>query len=292
MLTDADFSKKQRDKALIALDIDGTLAPMKEPIPAEVADYLNAIMSEGHQIVFLTGRTFTFARPMLKLMREPFYLAVQNGAAVVELPSKKVVYSKYLSNDILDDLDRIFDGEANDYLIEGGVEKDDCCFYRSQRHTEDQLEYIHFRHNLSKELWIDTPSFQNVGIKQFPLIKCFGEKSFVERMALDIFQKLDLHMPVIQDPFKENGYIAMGTHPEVSKGQTMQALRELLGDKHFLVAAGDDHNDESMIEAADFGIAMETSPKDVLSKADYIAPSAKKRGIIPALNKALKCLRG
>jgi Cof subfamily protein (haloacid dehalogenase superfamily) len=277
-------------KALIALDIDGTLAPMKEPIPAAVAEYLNGVMAEGHQIVFLTGRTFTFARPMLKLMREPFYLAVQNGAAVVELPSKKVVYSKYLSKDILGELDRIFEGASNDYLIEGGVEEGDHCFYRSQRHTEEQLEYIRFRYQLSKENWIDTPSFQEAGIEAFPLIKCFGEKTFVDRIAQEINRKLDLHMPVILDPFKEKGYIAMGTHPQVSKGQSMQALQNLLGSHHFLIAAGDDNNDESMIEAADFGIAMETSPESVLAKADFIAPSAKKQGIIPALNTALKLL--
>lgn len=291
-MSENGVSKRQEGKVLFALDIDGTLAPMREPIPAAVADYLNRIMSEGHEIVFLTGRTFTFAYPMLKLMREPYYLAVQNGAAVVELPSKKVVYSKYLSSDIFSALDRIFEGAANDYLVESGVQHGDHCYYRSQKHTAEQLEYIQFRQTLAKETWVDTPSFQGAGISRFPLIKCFGEKSFVSRIAQEMVETLGLHVPVIHDPFKDGGHIAMATHPEVSKGRSMRALRELLGSVHFLVAAGDDYNDESMIEAADYGIAMETAPEAVRSKADYIASSAQKEGIIPALNEAFKFTRG
>jgi len=272
---------------LIALDIDGTLAPTPEPIPLAVVDYLNRIQSDGFNVAFVTGRTFTFANAMLKLMKEPFYLVVQNGAAIIELPSKKVVYQKYLSKDILDELDLIFDGKKNDYLIECGVEKNDECFFRSTRHTEEQLEYIHFRGQLSKEPWIDTPSFQMTGIDYFPLIKCFGEESSLQLISENISERLGLHMPVIFDPFKPKGAIAMGTHPQVTKGFALQALRGLLN-ADYVIAAGDDYNDVTMIEQADFGIAMETGPQILLSKASYVAPSAKKEGIIPALKAAIQ----
>lgn len=280
-------------KALIALDIDGTLAPPRAPVPLQVAEYLHHLQKEGHLIVVMTGRSFTFASKLLNWIKGPFYLAVQNGAAIVELPARRVVYRKYIPKEMISDLDAILlqvqskDLEG-DYLIEGGIEQEDRCFFRKNKHSQAQLSYLELRQKISNEDWIDVGSFQEIQFEEFPMIKYFGEKLIVESLADQIATQTGLHVPIVHDPFKDKGYIALGTHPEISKGVALQKLKEIIDPSLFIIAAGDDLNDEDMIEAADYGIVMETAPVQLKAKADFIAPSAEKQGIIKGLIEAFK----
>jgi hydroxymethylpyrimidine pyrophosphatase-like HAD family hydrolase len=143
---------------------------------------------------------------------------------------------------------------------------------------------------LANEEWQGLASFTENMKSPFPLIKFFGDKEVVRGLAGTVEKQLHLHIPVIHDPFKDNGHIAMGTHPDASKGSAISSLRSLLGTNLMLVAAGDDYNDVSMLEAADFGIAMETGPQNLLAAADFIAPSAVKQGVVKGLQEAFKHL--
>ena len=58
----------------------------------------------------------------------------------------------------------------------------------------------------------------------------------------------------------------------------------------YVIAAGDDLNDLSMLAAADCKIVMENAPLQMHSIAHILAPSAQKQGIIAALKEAvLQC---
>ena len=61
---------------------------------------------------------------------------------------------------------------------------------------------------------------------------------------------------------------------------------------HFLIAAGNDENDISMLKLANVRIVMEDAPKHVLKHADIKAKSASKNGIIAALEKAINLYEG
>ena len=70
----------------------------------------------------------------------------------------------------------------------------------------------------------------------------------------------------------------------------MKAGKELIAltkERGKVIAAGDDYNDEPMLEAADIKVVMATAPADLLSKADIIAPAASEDGIICGLEAAI-----
>ena len=57
-----------------------------------------------------------------------------------------------------------------------------------------------------------------------------------------------------------------------------------------VIAAGNDHNDLSLLQAATIKIAMEDAPIPLTSIADIIAPLASKAGLIDGLEQALNLI--
>lgn len=275
---------------IICLDIDGTLTHEIHQLDPKVVDHLKRLHDDGWLFAFITGRTFAWGYRTLASLPFPYYLAVMNGAIIVELPSKKILSTNYLSQDILVAMDEICSNEPTDYVIYGGMEHDDLCYYRSAHFEPDLKKYLKARSTELEETWIDVPTFEQLHIKEFPSIKCFGKWDSTSRIVEKIEHKLGLHVPLIRDPFNSEYYVAQATHPLVSKGHALSELKELLGIVGPVIAAGDDHNDRSMLRLADIKIAMANSPQELLEIADVIAPPATQQGIIKGLNEAIHLL--
>ena len=71
------------------------------------------------------------------------------------------------------------------------------------------------------------------------------------------------------------------------KPEQMARLIEKEGRGDLVIAAGDDSNDLSLFDAADFKIAMPHAPASLLERADFIAPPTSEFVIFTALAKAI-----
>lgn len=281
----------------IALDVDGTLtaAIHNHKLPKEVSSYLSSLVKEGWQVLFITGRTFSAVHGILEVLDFPCFLAVQNGAIVLKLPEKRVVAKKYLSLEILSAMEEICCNEESDFVIYGGFEQQDRCYYRPSRFSSPLLHYLKKRQLAFNELWEPLDSFAELDFPAFPSLKCFGFYEDAKRLEQKIFQRLGLYVPLIRDPYDEGYYIVQATHAEINKGQALQDLLQILGggehrnrcDRGIVIAAGDDRNDIPMLEKADIKIGMATAPQDILDMVDIVAPPASEAGIIVGLKRAI-----
>lgn len=275
-------------KGLIALDIDGTVITRGEAIPEAVINYLRSLALNNWTFVFITGRTFQWAFPLLETLKMPYYFSVQNGAITLEMPKKKIINRRYLQRDILSIMEEICENEPSDFIIYSGCENLDRCYYRPKHFSKKLLDYVHARTAAFKETWIDVPSFETLALDQFASVKSFGNYESAGRMVEKIESRLGLHVPLIKDPFDASYYVAQATHPLVSKGQALKDLAAFISHKGPIIVAGDDNNDRSMLAVADIKVVMATAPEDMLENADVIAPAATDMGIIDGLQRALK----
>ncbi len=95
-------------------------------------------------------------------------------------------------------------------------------------------------------------------------------------------------MPIINDPLgDEHAFVAQGTNPFATKGDALRSFSAQFDNPPLIIAAGDDFNDISMLEAATVKVVMATAPKELLAIADIVAPSAALDGIIEGLSKAI-----
>jgi len=275
-------------RGTIALDIDGTLTAGSFLMPPKTIAYLSSLAAAGWRLIFITGRTFTSGYKALKDLPFNYYVAVQNGAIIMEMPSRRVVAKKYLDQSIFRVMDAICQSEPTDFVIYGGFEHQDHCYFRPSRFSPALLEYLQNRTKTFEEVWHSLETYDQMELSAFPSIKCFGHELPALELAGKIEKSLGLHVPVIRDPFSTEYYVVQATHPMINKGQALLDFIAMTGERGHVIAAGDDYNDLPMLAAADTRIVMNTAPADVRKQAHIIAASAEEEGIILALEAAIK----
>lgn len=282
--------KHQRDttlKGIIALDIDGTITVDHHSIADQVVDFLEMLAQSGWCLFFITGRTFQWGYEVLQHLRCPFYFAVQNGAIVLEMPSRKIICKNYLDKQALSIMEMACRGEPSNFIVYTGYEYQDICFYRPHTFSPEMLQYILRRKETLKENWVAVEQFEERSLQEFASLKAFGTYDSVQRMIVRIEKESGLHAPFVMDPFQKGRYVVQVTHPHVNKGETVKDVKKILSPKAFVIAAGDDNNDKPMLVVADIKVVMATAPQDVLSMADIEAPSAEHMGIIQGISQAI-----
>jgi len=275
-------------KGTIALDLDGTLTDHSHELFPEVIEYLKSLVEGGWRLIFVTGRTYKSGYRTLKVLPFNYFLAVQNGAIILEMPSQVIVAKRYLDRSIFQGMDDVCRGEPSDFVIYGGYEHQDHCYFRPKRFSSDLLNYLKERLSGFNETWQAVDSFEEMELDEFPSVKCFGQYPSASQLARKIEDRLGLHVPLIRDPFNANYYVVQATHAQINKGQALQDLISLTGERGKLIAAGDDYNDLPMLALADVKIVMATAPKELMQIADIVAPPASEQGIIRGLEAAVQ----
>lgn len=272
----------------IGLDIDGTLTNDKYSIPKEVALYLKELHEQGWKIVVSTGRTAAFAKKALESFHFPFLFSAQNGSLVLEMPSGKILLQRNLDAKALNALESVYKDIEGDFLIYSGFDHGDFCYWRSLNLNQEQKVYIENLKNRQVEDWHLVTSFDPNHLPSFPMAKCFGSKSMLQKVQ----EKLELtglfDQAIIRDPFHDTYYLLLVTAKGVSKGSTLKMIMEQQGAGPYCICAGDDENDRSLLSVADFKIVIDTAPESLKEIADFIAKPPRELGIIEALEFATK----
>lgn len=273
----------------IALDIDGTITDQTHHAPKEVVDFLHTLVDQGWEIVFLTGRTFSFGYSVVKKFDFSCYLAVQNGADILLMPQKEPVSRHYLDEKVISVLNQIYQNEREDFLLYAGYERGDFCYFRPARYSQKMQEHLQKIMALSPEPWVPLEDFNFEKGLAFPLAKCLGTKEAMQRVNALLQSVPELSATLIRDPLGEEIWLNLVTAKEATKGNALRAVRQIMGEGGPSIAAGDDLNDLSMLEAADVRIVMAHAPKEMHAMATILAeePSSGPHPIIAALNQAI-----
>lgn len=272
----------------IALDIDGTITLDKYSVPDEVTSYLRSLTKKGWRIAVATGRPFAFASLALSRFDFPYFFLAQNGSAALEMPGEKPLFKEYISPKTIPFVEAAYQGIDSDFLIYAGYEKGDFCYWRPSRMSQEDLNYLHDLQKRQKEEWQAVETFDPSRLDPFPLIKCFGSLPRMKVVAERLRKTGHFQVAMIRDPFVEDFSMLLVTDQKASKGLSLKRVFEKEGRGSLVIAAGDDENDISLLEAADVKIAMAHAPEFLQEKADLIAPPTKEHGIIRALEMVLK----
>ncbi|MBF5060109.1 HAD family hydrolase [Candidatus Neptunochlamydia vexilliferae] len=276
------------DKGTIALDIDGTITGSDHLIPAEVADYFETLHSEGWQFVFVTGRPLSFAMMALPKLSFPYLLGVQNGADLLEMPSKKSVDRAYLGLDIVEMVDGLYEGCPGDFLVYSGYEKGDICYYRPDRFPSEMQGYLEEIQKLSGSPWKPVTDFNIEDQQTFPVIKCIGPLKMLEGFYHKLQELEELKATLIRDPISGVFHLILITHKDANKGAALATFVKKYGLKKPVIAGGDDNNDIPLLEQGDVRIVMEGAPNGMGELAHIMAPPAYEMGIIEGIQKGME----
>jgi Cof subfamily protein (haloacid dehalogenase superfamily) len=275
-------------KGWIALDIDGTITLDKYSVPKEVVAFLRSLQKSGWQIAMATGRPLAFAMMALSEFDFPYTFLAQNGSAVLEMPSQKLLFKSYIPFSSLAVIEKAYEGIEGDYVIYAGYEKGDFCYWRPHRLSQDERNYLTDLQKRQKEYWREMEQYTGPELSSFPLLKCFGNEAKMDLIAKRLRASGKFEVAKIRDPFVEGYYLLLVTDRTASKGNSLKKVLELKGRGKRVIAAGDDENDLSLLKVADIKIAMAHAPESLQEVATFIAPPTHEQGIIQALQIALR----
>lgn len=259
-------------------DLDGTLLTSKNHISETDRQTLDCLSKKGVKIIIATGRT------NLQIAEYVHELGIQgpvitcNGGYILDLGTGEVLYKKYL---------RPYDAEK---IISYARKKNlDYLFYTT--------EYVY--HSLSSErinFYLDynktVPEAFRVPI--LPVSE-MPEKDMYSRILKILIHDNTKMIPKLEDTFNKDNTLTIVTSgnnlidimpDNTTKGNAVRFIAERL---HIplseIVAFGDSPNDESMLRAAGYSVAMGNAEDSIKAVCDFVTKSNDEHGITFALNR-------
>ncbi|WP_026499010.1 Cof-type HAD-IIB family hydrolase [Butyrivibrio sp. WCD2001] len=243
-------------------DLDGTLLTKEKKVSPATMEALIQFTNAGNHFAINTGRAWESAMSVQRennLFFPGSFLIAYNGSQIYDCDNKKDVYRTGIPFDMIPDifaLSKEYGVHCHTYTDENIVtpaEDEELKYYRRVIHTP----YI-VSEDINSAL-TDIPC-KIIGIELHDREKIDRFKAAVEELAGD---KLTL--------LYSNPYYLEIFNSEAGKGSAVTRLADYLGIPHEnTLAAGDEENDISMIEAAGLGIGMINGTEDVKKAADII----------------------
>lgn len=253
------FNKKYK---LLLLDIDGTIVPYDyTALPSEKVKEAIGKARKKLTVCLVTGRAYGYVEPILReLDLKNGFVIVNNGANVVEIKTRKIIYDQPINQD---DTRKVIE-----ILYRGGIP-----FYLKQRYDHMAMHEGHFKKNQKFQkayMFVTDEIYPSSRIE--PLIK-----------KISLIPTLEVH--VSKHKFPNKFGIAV-LHINATKVHGIYAIEKELGIKRSdMIGVGDAYNDFSLLMACGFKIAMGNAIPELKAIADYIAPSVEEDGVVDVIEK-------
>lgn len=259
----------------LILDIDGTLLNSANQLTQATKNRLIQLQRDGYTLVLASGRpTASMIQTAKELGLDEYesYIISFNGAVITRMSDLKEIYSKRLE---LRDQSAIIDYLQANHLSVIAYQEDSIIVDVKRENSDIEADLTKL------PLFYDPQYFQKITTPQLKFIGV-GKLEDVERCNEEL-----------NGTFGQATYATTSLpfflefmHEQVSKGQAIQYLVELMGyTVNEVVACGDGNNDASMIEVAGIGVAMDNATSYLKSLADEITLSNDEDGLIPIMDK-------
>ena len=258
-----DHPEELRPQKILFTDLDGTLLDGKK----QISDYTRKVLADwtaaGHKLVLCSGRdinSVTNVKEYLKLPDQSMYLIGYNGGEIFDCEKKETLYRVTVSIPQVRHIMEV----AGQYRIH--------CHAYTSTHIVSPADNEQFRFYR----WvIKTPVIYSEDVTAV-MTEGSGKCIAVEIKDHD---RLEAFRQAVLPWAEEEGVTVLYSNPNYlefipagsGKGASVLKLCEILGiDPCFSVAAGDEQNDLSMIEASGMGIAMVNGNEQVKMAATVI----------------------
>lgn len=269
---------------MVFMDLDGTLLTSQKTISPHTRHVLQMAADRGIEIVPATGR---FCRGIPPVVRElPFirYVVAMNGAEILDLQEKRVLFRSGLAYEDVERLMAYMDTLPVIYdCFQDGWGWMDAVFYRKIR------QYIQDPHTAEMVETLRTPVQDlraSICEKSGPV--CKMQMFFADRTrriqelerAPRLFPTLSVSTSIVNN--------IEFTSPQTHKGAALKTLcAHLKIAQEETAAFGDDFNDISMLQSAGTGVAMANASESVKLAADRITGANDEDGVASVLEEYL-----
>lgn len=268
---------------MIGLDLDGTVFNNEKRITRHTRRVLEEAIGQGVVVLPATGRPQVGLPPQFLEIPGVRYALTANGARVLDLEQKTVVYEQQipwnLALEAIGEMDR-FSRACWEVYHDGHIYVD-ADTYRFVRHPDMApalLDYIRksrtffsgLRETIRRELW----------------------KIEKLHMMFEDTEERDLAIGLLQEKFPGLSVSCATTFnveivsAKAGKGNGLLALGKILGiSREEIMACGDARNDWDMLKKVGFPVAMGNADEETRKLAAYVTRTNEEDGVAWAIEK-------
>ena len=255
----------RNDSRILFSDLDGTLLDDEKNVSSRDLDSINRMLEEGHHFVIATGRPLYSAKVVaneLSLYRPGIYLACSNGGIVYDCGKEQVISSRTVDYDTVA---KMFAAASSEGLHIHTYTQENVVSLRETEELKIYCQRIKMPYRILERIPEDLPApppkFIVMSIKE-------GES----RRILEEFESKYRHISEghVESVFS-NDFLLEYLPPGVSKGNAVRMVCDVLGiGVEHSIAAGDEANDISMLDAAGLGVVVQNGTDEAKSHAGYV----------------------
>lgn len=251
---------------LIAIDLDGTLLTDDLTVSPGTVQAIQRAVEAGTIVTIATGRMFASAKQFAQQLEINVPLITYQGALIMDVEEKEVVYERLVSPDIAQKLVEI-SAEKNIHLQ---VYQDDILYG-----AVENEELVSYAEGVKVPYTVE------------PDLLKLAEKGFTKALFIESPEVIDVLQEELKTLFGDRAHIAKSkphflevTHPEANKGLALLHLAKTLGiDQSEIIGIGDNHNDKELIETAGVGVAMGNAVQEMKDIADFVTLTNNEDGV-------------
>jgi len=251
---------KKFEGLLFATDLDGTLLRSDKTISKENLQAIRYFMDEGGIFTFMTGRIPIGAEPVLKQFTPNAPFGCINGGGIYDNAKGEMLWFLSLPQDVME-LVEMVDKELPEMGIEANL-ADKIYFCKKSRASEKHRTDEHFPDLTCPYTEVTEPIAK---------ILFAGDEIYMEPLA----KLLQAHSRAKDFDFVRSDKEYYEILPKgASKGNALKRLAQILEiDLSRTIAAGDNDNDISLLQAAGISFAVANASVGAKEVADYITVS-------------------
>ncbi len=255
---------------MIVLDLDGTLTNTQKVITPKTKQALMKIQEDGVKVVLASGRpTAGIVKLAKELCLDKYegYILSFNGARIIDVKTKEIIYNKVLPKEMIPDIFKavkelevgILTYEEDEIILGNGIDEYNQLESRvngiPMKEVDDFASYINF-----------------------PVNKCLltAHPDKILHAETVLKQKFGEYLNI----YKSEPFFLEIMPRNIDKAYSLSKLLNHVGlTRKQMICCGDGFNDLTMIRFAGLGVAMENAQEAVRNEADFITYSNDEDGI-------------
>ncbi len=246
-------------KALVFLDIDGTILPEgKTKIASDVVGTIKRVKENGHVPFICTGRNYGSALDIIEQLDIDSYVTSNGQQVTVE---GKTIYSDYFQEEDLKNVCELIKEHTPHLAMENN----------KGLNVEDSPE----GRNLL-DLIVGHGFFHSQAVKELPKdgvfqVWAFGTEEVINKVVHDLKGKAEI--------YRWNDLAVEIAPLNSGKGSGINMAKHYFDSNVKTYGFGDGVNDFSMMEVVDVSIAMGNAVEELKNKCDYVTSDCDKQGV-------------
>lgn len=273
-------------KALIALDLDGTLVLKGDVIPDSALSALADAVDRGAAVVVTTGRRYRIALAPARSLPFPTLLLAHNGALLKETATHRTLF--------LQEFPPAHLAEVWQFLLDRNLAP--VAHVDGYADPPEVLTVAPIPGTYHAQMW--GSRYKTIGallppgeLPQRPVIQllAFGTPEELHAATQAIAEQFgeSLYSHSMRVPHEET-FVLEVLHPEGGKWHGVQRAAEALGiAPSRIVTVGDDANDIPMLRGAAVGVAMGNGTEAARTAADAVVAANDADGVAEAVTRFL-----